>query len=405
MTMIPKCKNPAVGDHQPGRSRVALNLGLLALVILLALSLTSAGCSGSAPRITGLNHVSSFEGGHKYLLGGLDVLLLSGTYREMGRQYGHLMKKKLQGYLAYVNKWLARKDVPVEFIDKLKANPLQKYPERFKQVVEGMSETSGLNMAKLSSLDLNYCSAEAAWGSYTGGGPLVAGRTNDFPGLPPGSQGYTDIVVYNPSDGSLPSAFYADVGAVSADTGYNSKGLMIESNDALEGSKPMPERMLFSLMMPQFMFDSANMATLNNEICSTRPNMPQLCMVCDRNAGVSYELNFNEYRKPAPTADGLVVQTNDFLDPYWGVTQSNSATSDQRYKNLVSLANQNKGKIDAAVMRQMMSTPMNLGGPYRPGETVAMQVFVPSTFEYWISIPGYLKWTQVPLKALFDSCK
>jgi hypothetical protein len=378
---------------------------LLAAIVLLAASSMVTGCSGGAPRISGLKYVSSFEGGHKYLAGKIDVLLLSGTYHEMGRQYGKLMKEKIKECSAYVDKLLARPDVPVEFVDKIKANPLRKYPERFRQIVQGMSESSGLNMAKLSALDLNYCSAEAAWGPYTGGGPLVAGRNNDFPGLPPGSEGYSNIVVYNPSDGSLPCAFFADVGAVSADTGYNCKGLMIEANDALEGSKPMPDRMLFSLEMPQFMFDSANMATLSSEISSTRPNMPQLVMACDKNSAASYELNFNDYRKPAPTAAGLVVQTNDFVDPYWGVTQSNSATSDQRYKNLVNLANENKGRINAATMRKMMSTPMSAGGPYRPGETVAMQVFVPATFEYWVAIPRYQNWIQVPLKALFESCK
>jgi len=163
--------------------------------------------------------------------------------------------------------------------------------------------------------------------------------------------------------------------------------------------------MLFSLEMPQFMFDSANLGTLSTEVASTRPNMPQICLVCDKNMGISYELTSTDYRKAPPTADGLVIQTNDFVDPYWGVTQSNSATSDQRYKNLVNLANQNKGKIDAAVMKKMMSTPMSEGGPFRPGATVAKQVFVPATFEYWVAVPNYQEWVQVPLKALFENCR
>ena len=378
---------------------------LLVLVAVLAVSIMLSGCSGGAPRISGLKYLSSFEGGHKYLAGKLAVLLLSGTYNEMGRQYGGLMKEEMHGYSAYIDKLLARPDAAKEFTDKLKANPLQKYPARFKQVVSGMSVTSGLSMAKMASLDLNYCSAEAAWGPYTGGGPLVVGRNNDFPGVPAGADQFSNIVVYNPSDGSMPCAFFADVGAVSADTGYNCNGLMIESNDALEGSSPTEERMLFSLEMPQFMFDSANLGTLSTEVASTRPNMPQICLVCDKNMGISYELTSTDYRKAPPTADGLVIQTNDFVDPYWGVTQSNSATSDQRYKNLVNLANQNKGKIDAAVMKKMMSTPMSEGGPFRPGATVAKQVFVPATFEYWVAVPNYQEWVQVPLKALFENCR
>jgi len=378
---------------------------LPALVAMLVASSMLSGCSGGAPQVSGLKYVSSFEGGHKYLAGKIDVLLLSGTYNEMGRQYGGMMKEEMHEYSAYIDKMLARPDVAREFTDKLKANPLQKYPARFREIVNGMSETSGLSVEKMSSLDLNYCSAEAAWGSYTGGGPLVVGRNNDFPGVPPGSDKFSNIVVYNPSDGSLPCAFFADVGAVSADTGYNCNGLMIESNDALEGSRPTPDRMLFSLEMPQFMFDSANLDTLSTEVASTRPNMPQICLVCDKNMGISYELTSTDYRKAPPTADGLVVQTNDFVDPDWGETQSNSATSDQRYDNMLNLANQNKGKIDVATMKKMMSTPMSEGGPFRPGETVAKQVFVPATLEYWAAIPGYQEWVQVPLKALFENCR
>jgi hypothetical protein len=379
--------------------------GLLALTVLLAASTAVTGCSGGAPQISGLKYVSSFEGGHKYLVGKIDVLQLSGTYHEMGRQYGGLMKEEMGQYYAYIDKMLARPDVSREFADKLSANPLQKYPERFRQVVIGMSETSGLSMENMSSLDLNYCSVEAAWGPYTGGGPLVVGRNNDFPGVPPGSDQFSNIVVYNPSDGSMPCAFFADVGAVSADTGYNRNGMFIESNDALEGSRPTPDRMLFSLEMTQFMFDSANLDTLSAEVASTRPNMPQICLVCDKNMGISYELTSTDYRKAPPTAEGLVVQTNDFVDPSWGATQSNSATSDQRYKNMVNLANQNKGRIDAETMKKMVSTPMSEGGPFRPGETVAKQVFVPATFEYWVAVPNYQEWVQVPLKALFDARK
>jgi len=44
-------------------------------------------------------------------------------------------------------------------------------------------------------------------------------------------------------------------------------------------------------------------------------------------------------------------------------------------------------------------------GPFRPGETVAKQVFVPATLEYWATISGYQEWVQVPLKALFEGCK
>jgi hypothetical protein len=56
-------------------------------------------------------------------------------------------------------------------------------------------------------------------------------------------------------------------------------------------------------------------------------------------------------------------------------------------------------------MKKMMGTPMSEGGPFRPGATVAKQVFVPATFEYWVAVPNYQEWVQVPLKALFENCR
>ena len=42
-----------------------------------------------------LQFVSSFENGDRYLAGNYTVIVLEGTYREMGRQYGGLMKDEL----------------------------------------------------------------------------------------------------------------------------------------------------------------------------------------------------------------------------------------------------------------------------------------------------------------------
>ncbi|MDD2287125.1 MAG: hypothetical protein PHQ11_17205, partial [Paludibacter sp.] len=42
-----------------------------------------------------LQFVSSFENGDRYLAGNYSVIVLNGTYREMGRQYGGLMKDEL----------------------------------------------------------------------------------------------------------------------------------------------------------------------------------------------------------------------------------------------------------------------------------------------------------------------
>jgi len=377
---------------------------LLSTLALFVFSTIFAGCAGGAPRIDGLNYISSFEGGHKYRLGNIDVLLLSGTYKEMGRQYGGLMKDKLNVYADIVDVWVKQPGQAIEWVGKAMIDTTLIYPERFRQIVEGMSETSGLSVKQLSSIDLNYCSAIAAWGDYTGGGPLVVGRNDDIPGLPEGFENYWVFTVYNPSDGSLPCAFLSGVGAVSCDLGYNKNGLMLLADDgSVEGQPSAPDRVFFPIELTQFMFDSSNFQSLEAEVASTLPNMQNIILLADKDKAVSYELAVNNTYKVPPTDVGLVVQTNHFLDPRWGkLPPPSSPTSYQRYSNLVNLAKKNKGKIDPSVMMTMMSTPISEGGVFRPGETALQHVFVPASLELWISIPNCQDWVHVPLKELFN---
>jgi len=60
---------------------------------------------------------STFEGGHLYKSGKLNVLDLRGTYRQMGRQYGYLLKDQLN--------YLYRIAIEEYFIDK-KNYPLKR---------------------------------------------------------------------------------------------------------------------------------------------------------------------------------------------------------------------------------------------------------------------------------------
>ena len=42
-----------------------------------------------------MKEISTYEGGKLYRQGVLDVVVLNGTFMEMGRQYGNLMKDKI----------------------------------------------------------------------------------------------------------------------------------------------------------------------------------------------------------------------------------------------------------------------------------------------------------------------
>jgi len=64
---------------------------LMTIVLLCFFSVADAGKVALKP-------FSSFDGGKRYRLDKIDVLELHGDYREMGRQYGKLMKEELNNF-------------------------------------------------------------------------------------------------------------------------------------------------------------------------------------------------------------------------------------------------------------------------------------------------------------------
>lgn len=68
------------------------------LVIILIFIFTSAACdstAGSGDSGKDLKFIAEFEGGKLYKAGEVSVLELKGNYRQMGRQYGQLLKSEL----------------------------------------------------------------------------------------------------------------------------------------------------------------------------------------------------------------------------------------------------------------------------------------------------------------------
>jgi hypothetical protein len=67
-------------------------------VILVLCFIVAAGSAFTIPTIPALSGansqdlkpVASFEGGQRYKAGPYNVIVLTGSYREMGRQYGSL---------------------------------------------------------------------------------------------------------------------------------------------------------------------------------------------------------------------------------------------------------------------------------------------------------------------------
>mgnify|MGYP003603591632 FL=1 len=94
--------------------------------------------------IGNLTPVAAFEGGIRYRAGAYDVIVLNGSYREMGRQYGALMKDELQSVHAIIESFSSERGYSAEQIREIGSKGCEFQPERMKSIYEGMAETSGI---------------------------------------------------------------------------------------------------------------------------------------------------------------------------------------------------------------------------------------------------------------------
>ena len=359
-----------------------------------------------------------FEGGYLYHSGKIPVLDLHGSWRQMGRQYGRLLADELQDLYrrAIVNYFENGKGLSQNAITRAADELYRFYPQRFKDIIIGMAETSGLTreqQIKLNALELfgmmPGCSAIFAWGDFTRGGPLVAGRNYDW------FDCYTDfarnltVTVFHPDSG-IATAMVTFAGVIYATTAMNEKGLFLELNNGLPsgGGLTYTNRVPAVVNLLAFLVDCGTMEHLDAVFQTTRPNFAFIINAADSHTAFTYEWPPFDLKRRTGAVDGMLVSTNHFVDPGWGlVLQQTGFKSVLRRDNLLSLGSAYKGKMNPTAMMKIMDTPMTQGGATWPlkGDirTVYQIVAVPENRVLWVKVPGFQDWEQLELKVLFDN--
>ncbi|MBI4865051.1 MAG: hypothetical protein HY815_33055 [Candidatus Riflebacteria bacterium] len=358
--------------------------------------------------------------------GKLNVVQLRGTFHQMGRQFGRLLSSEFKElYDIAVDRYLLKQRGKSFDALRTEARALfDPYPERFKQVIYGMAETSGLDLDRhivLNAVELltisafaeslpgaGRCSGIAAWGPYTGGGPLLYGRNYDLCGV---KQLFRDmakfwtVAVFNPTGSCVPVASLNYPGVLYLQTGMNRRGLFLALNNGelSGGSVGFASRIPTLIQTFTFLLDSASMEELDAHFNTTRSSASYIINVADRQAAFSYEWPTFDLRRRGGA--GLMVATNDFADPTWGLPQPPaSAASDSRTRrdNLTSLAAIHRGKIDPRRMMEILDLPLDKGGATFPAGTIYQVVGVPEQLKLWIKVPDFQDWTEIDLGPLFD---
>ena len=352
--------------------------------------------------------------GTRESFGTFSLVTLSGTWRGMGRRYGELMGDKLRELyrVAVTETLLGEQRREAEHLKGLASSFFALYPHRFKEFLRGMAETSGLDLSQhllLNALEVvaaeslvrPHCSGIAAWGDYTGGGPLVFGRNYDY--LPEFRRyaPYLQVLVLRPADGSRPVAAVGYAGTCYVTTALNADGLFLELNNGMPsgGALWYESRIPTIAALLGFLLDSTSLEELDGHFQTVRANFAYIVSVADDRVARCYEWPVFDVKRRPSYRPGLLVATNHFAEPDWGLPEPDDGAfwlTLTRRKNLMALGEHFKGDLGPLRMREILDTSIpDLGAT--SDLTVYQIVAVPQTRTLWLKAPEVQDWTEIPL--------
>jgi len=386
--------------------------------IILSLCVT-VDCFAETTSLTGeqtltfKDAVQLFEQGAKASKNNIGVVNLRGTWHEMGRQYGMLMKKELEDVHQFIHNILDNRIVNPDMAAAVVDTEERQTPYRIVEFMRGASETSGLTIRQLQEVNavericgLPQCSAAFCWDDYVDG-PLVIGRNYDYNSLFSGLKDDIAVTVYHPSDGSLAVATIGYVGEIYAVNALNEKGIFLELNNGTPSVKlKMPNpRVTGTTMLFSALFETDELADWELFFNTTACSSSYIINLADSDQAVSYEwcpLDVKHGEDTLP--EGLMVSTNYFVNPDWIFVQPSDAQSWEgitRRNNLIKLCEASKGTIDAQKMMEIIETPLAEGGAMNQ-LTVYQMVVIPETKTLWLHVIGGADWLQIELSGFLQ---
>lgn len=370
--------------------------------------------------------------GKLYKIDGFSVLELHGSYYEMGKQYGELLGDDIKSIARLIDFGL-NQTIGAERTKNAKTvmqKQLEQYPKRFQDVLQGMADGSGASMEEIALTEHVisilcaaesgiFCSSLTAWGDYTSDGKLIMGRNFEFPNFYVAFTNKMCLVVFNPSDGSVPTAVFGFAGQVGTVQAFNRSGLVQELNIGLGFDKDnytvAPDRITIMILLVQLAMDSTNLEQMEAGIKTVRSNFPLLNTIADSKRARTCEMGTRDVKLREIDTEGLNITTNFVAHPAWG----KHMYSDHRQGYLRKSADESKGKLDIETIKAIISVPSEeggvlavnqkffdveeLGGSVFAGVSTIFQfVYVPADQKLSLRVPSQKKkWTEIDLNRYF----
>lgn len=334
----------------------------------------------------------------------------------MGRQYGMLLKKELNAlYDLATAKYNAVGYTNLR-MQQIANAYYANFPQKYRDVLTGMAETSGLGLEKQILLNgvemiskingiVPHCTGLVAWGDYTGGAPLIFGRNNDDHPFFRNFGGYTVIAVFNPTDGGIPTAVVNYAGVIYAPTGLNRDGIFMEINSGNSPGGFRLDRTPTVVSMFEALQSCSTQAQVNDHFQNIAPDISSIINVADPSGAYSYECSLSAMKRRSADQDGLLVSTNHFIDPSWGLEppepDSANGWTVARRNNGLAWAESGKGYLCAEQMRSILSKEITSEGGLFSESTIYQVVAVPQQLKLWLRVPDHFDWQEMDLTELF----
>lgn len=396
-----------------------LKLNLLILVI----ALLCISCDKSAQN-DALIKSNTIGNGNLYATktGSYNVLSLKGSWLDMGEQYGSLAGDQLREFYKRIHN-----DILARGIDSVKQFQMAKetydsYSQELKDLLKGMSITSGLNFDQQIILDASFyiltvavlnghppaaCSGIGVLAPRTENGKVFFGRNWDIDREAMIKyMKYLSVVVFNPEKGNS-FANIRPLGQVYVETGFNSKGVFIELNNAeASDSCYFPDRRFTG----DVIFEALNNTNNFNETIDHLRKIPAetayIIQVADSKQAVSIERATFDSRL-IKAENGLLVTYNSFVEPYPDSWKNNllsppPTTQDPRRDNILKLFQKSEWQENINIYKflDLMNLEINECGAVHDG-TVIQVVIVPEDYELYFRGYKYSDFAKVNLKNLF----
>jgi hypothetical protein len=364
-------------------------------------------------------------------------VVLSGTFRQMGRQYGGLLSGKIKEFYKELHAEFIKSG---SFTEKQIADYIVKpaslnYNKRYSEFIRGVSETAGLDEGKIIITNENIlmtlfsrklkggnvtsCTSIATWGSYTKDGTVITARDFDFPSFYRELfKKYGNFVIMKPVDGSNVISGIGYAGSINFSDIMNGKGIYTQFNNGAgsEGIIIYSNRGNVLADAVNLLFDCDTIAAYEVRMRAIRANIPTIMMGADKTSARYFENGTSALHVRNASQEGIIGAANQFLDPEWGIIPVPSPAiwySEQRRENMMKAVESQKGNIDETVMMSLMDRKLyDKNGivsdgfavfekqPHDDEVTVYQIVTSPQRLVWWLRVPTFTGWLKFDLDKL-----